>query len=296
MDGKLTYMRQHVEVRTDPRHLLAGARSVLMVAKSYLRVDEGGRPIRGPVSAHAAGRDYHTIMKKGLWEVGRLVTQAGGRFKLFVDSAPVMEKVLAAAAGLGKIGRNSLLVHPVLGSWVVLGGLVTDLDLTPRSGRPEGPGPSSVAQDRWLSGTCQDDHPDILLPDCRGCRRCVEACPAQAISEGGVVDAGRCLSYWTIEHSEGWPDWVAERVGEQMYGCDLCQQVCPVNQGARATGGTDFGPFPFDGLDAVDLAGWDATRFRNRTRKSSMRRIRFEQFRRNASACARNRKLKTDSD
>jgi len=263
-DGALTYMRQHSETRADPLRLLPEARSVLVVAKSYLRVRPDGRPVTGPVSSHAAGRDYHSVLKKRLWEVGRVVTDAGGRFKLFVDSAPVMEKVLAARAGLGKIGRNSLLVHPRLGSWVVLGGMVTDLD---------------------LGGAT---HVETSLADCRECRLCVDACPAGAIALEGVVDAGRCLSYWTIECAGAWPGWVAGRLEEQVYGCDRCQQVCPANQRAQATGGEDFAPFPFDGMTAADLVGWSSTRFRSRTRRSSMRRIRFEQFHRNAAACVLN--------
>lgn len=262
MDGALAYMRQHREVRQDPRLLVPGARSVLVAVKSYLRVDGDGRRVDGPVSAHAAGRDYHTLLKKRLWEVGRLLTEAGGRFKLFVDSAPVMEKVLAARAGLGRIGRNSLLVHPELGSWVVVGGLATDLDLG-----------GEAASETSLEG-------------CRACRRCVDACPAGAISHAGVVDAGKCLSYWTIECAGSWPERVSSCRIEKAYGCDCCQEACPENRGAYATGGEDFGPFPFDGLTVADLAGWDPARFRSRTRRSSMRRVRFEQFHRNAAACA----------
>ncbi len=266
--GALAYMRDHLDVRMDPRLLLPGARSVLMVAKSYLRLDPGGNPVAGPVSSHASGRDYHSVLKKRLWEVGRGAIEAGGRFKLFVDSAPVMEKVIAARAGLGRIGRNSLLVHPRLGSWIVLGGLVTDLELE-ASAPPVGEGGEPPR-----------------LPDCDGCRRCVDACPAGAIALDGAVDAGRCLSYWTIECAGEWPEWVGCSVAEQVYGCDRCQQVCPANRGALPGRGDDFAPFPFDGLTPVELAEWDATRFRNRTRRSSMRRIRFEQFHRNALACA----------
>lgn len=182
--------------RADPSLLLPGARSLIMVALPYATGDE---PAEG-IARYALGADYHRVLGQRLEALADHVRALGGQARPFVDSSPVCEVAHAAAAGLGWIGRNTLLLRPEGGSWWLLGGLVTDLEL---------PADTPMA-DR-----------------CGTCRRCLDACPTGALVAPYQLDAARCLSYLTIEHKDTTPDALRAAQGEWVFGCDICQEVCP---------------------------------------------------------------------
>ncbi len=220
--AQMGFLSRHVDVRLDPRRLLPGARSVACLAVTYHgRWDETkpagstAKPV-GRVARYARGLDYHRVLRRRLDDLAaRLRDDIDASFEVrpFVDTAPILERDLAAAAGLGWIGKNSMLIVPRLGSYTYLAGLVTTLELDP----------------------------DAPLPDrCGRCRRCIDACPTGAIVEPYVVDARRCLSYLTIEHRDAIPEEFRPALGDRVFGCDACQAVCPHNRRAPVTDDADW--------------------------------------------------------
>lgn len=230
--GEMDYLARTAEIRVDPGRLLPGARSVVVVAQSYklaaeTRASAGpvaaercggstGGP-RGRIARYAWGRDYHCVLRRKLQ---RLVTELHGvieepfEARVCVDTAPIIERELAAAAGLGWIGKNTLLLHPGLGSYLFLGEIVTTLELAP----------SRPMSDR-----------------CGSCSRCLEACPTGALVAPYRMDATRCIAYLTIEHRGEIPAELARVMGDWIFGCDLCQEACPYNRKALPTGEPEFG-------------------------------------------------------
>lgn len=208
--GALRYMKKNTHLRRDPGRFFPGAVSVLMVVKGYAVPEPLGRRDGDLVVARfARGKDYHKAMRPGLAVLKALLRDEGYKVRAFIDTGPVMEKVFAVRCGLGVMGMNSLFIHPRLGSWVLLGGLVTDARL-----HEDGP---------------DEDSPPF--PGCLACSACIDACPTGAILRPGVVSARRCLSSWTVE---GAPlsDLPVEQLGNRWFGCDRCQEVCPMNRGA----------------------------------------------------------------
>ena len=210
--GSMIWMEGRAEQRANPAGLWPEVRSVIALGMSYApAVDPlalGGAGDRGRISVYAQGADYHDVVKKALKALGRwLVAEAGGELKVFVDTAPVMEKPLAEAAGLGWQGKHTNLVSREHGSWLFLGAIYTTLDLT-----GEGAG-----RDR-----------------CGSCDACQRACPTDAFPAPYRLDARRCISYWTIEHAGPVPDDIADAMGNRIYGCDDCLAVCPWNKFAAA--------------------------------------------------------------
>ena len=225
--GTMDYLHRHREQRLNPRALVPGARSVICVAVNYHQ-PAPERPADGPtgrVARYAWGRDYHKVIKKKLRRIVRQIAEcAGGDFvaRIFVDSAPIMERVLAARAGVGWIGKNGLVLHETTGSYLLLGEIVTSAAF-----EPDGPA---------------TDH-------CGTCRRCLDACPTGALVAPRVLDARRCISYATIEHRGEVPAPLRASTGDRVFGCDACQEACPYNRRAPATREPDFavlepGPFP----------------------------------------------------
>jgi len=210
--GSMAYLARNLDVRLDPRVFLPGARSIIMVADQYERrpapagsEDAPHRPA-GRIARYARGRDYHGVMKKRLHALCDALRDEhpAAEFRAFVDTAPILEREHAARAGLGWVGKHTLLIHPRLGSWLFLGGIATTLDLTPA------PEQQPVT-----------DH-------CGACTRCIDACPTGAITPYSV-DATRCIAYLTIEHrGEIDPD-LRGLIGGRVFGCDDCQEVCPHN-------------------------------------------------------------------
>ena len=208
----MAYMADRVEVRLDPRALFAGAKSALCVTLQYHAPD--ALPVDGDlwprVARYARGRDYHNVMTKRLRRLARRIEDAfpGSRTKPSVDTGPVLERDLAAAAGLGVAGKNTMLLHPHAGSYFFLGELFTSLDLEP---------------EHELSDLCGS------------CSLCLEACPTGALPQPFRLDARRCISYWTIEHRGPIPEDVRPQLSDWVFGCDLCQEACPHNDRPRAS-------------------------------------------------------------
>ena len=208
----MAYLEETVEVRASPGNLLPGARSVVCLAAPYrsapLRAADGSS-----IARYAAGPDYHGSLRKRAIRVAksasRRLEETFG-WRVCVDSTPLAERSFAAAAGLGWIGKNGCLIDRNLGSWLLLAEIVTDLDLPP-------------------------DDPVAEL--CGSCVRCLESCPTDAFLAPGLLDAARCLAYWTIESRGPIPDGVKAALGDRVFGCDVCQEACPWN--GALTGGPD---------------------------------------------------------
>ena len=215
--GDMDWMAASAERRGSPSALWPQVRSIIMLGLNYGQYDndEGGGPLailarrdRGAISVYAQGSDYHEIIKPRLKALARwLIAQAGGNVKVFVDTAAVMEKPLAAAAGLGWQGKHTNLVSRQFGSWLFLGAIFTTLDLSPDA--PE------------------QDH-------CGSCRACLDICPTAAFPAPYRLDARRCISYLTIEHKGHIPRELRAAIGNRIYGCDDCLAVCPWNKFAQA--------------------------------------------------------------
>jgi epoxyqueuosine reductase len=228
--------------RTDPESVMPGIRSVIVCALNY-NTDrprstdvtggpdgeeadgggsDGGEP-RGWISRYAWGDDYHDVLRRKLDELAAALRE---RFteefeaRVYADTGPLQERVFAKRAGLGWLGKNTLLLNQALGSWFFLGAILTTLDLTPTLGEAELP------------------PPDL----CGSCRRCIDACPTDALVEPYVMDARRCISYLTIELRGSIPQELREPMGRHVFGCDICQDVCPWNRRAPATRATEFQP------------------------------------------------------
>jgi epoxyqueuosine reductase len=206
-DANLSYLRERREERLDPSRLLPGARSVVVVAASYAPGPGDPEPAPGElvVARYARGRDYHNVLLKPVRKLAAWLRGSGASVYAEVDAGAVMEKYWAQQAGLGWIGKNGCLIHERLGSWLLLGALITDAAL-----EPDAP------------------HPDR----CGDCILCIPACPTGAIVEPRYVDSARCIAYHTIEHREAIPEEIASRAGGRVFGCDACQDVCPWNRRA----------------------------------------------------------------
>ena len=258
--GDMDWLARHAERRTDPQTLWPAARSVIVLGQNYGPAEDPlallDRRDRASISVYARNADYHDLIKKRLKNLARWMHQdLRAEVKVFVDTAPVMEKHLAQAAGLGWRGKHSNLVSLDLGSWLFLGEIFTDLDLTP----------DAAVQDH-----------------CGSCRRCLDVCPTEAFLGPYRLDARRCISYLTIEHKGHIPPELRAPIGNRIYGCDDCLAVCPWNKFARHTAEPAF--LPRAELAAprlVDLLQLDDAAFRRVFAGSPIKRIGRDRFIRN---------------
>ena len=268
--GEMGYMQRHGTRRSRPQELHAGTMRVISVRMDYLPGSAADiesllkEPSKGVVSRYALGRDYHKMMRQRLQKLARQIEEHAGPFgyRVFVDSAPVLEKALAEKAGLGWIGKHSNLINKSAGSWFFLGEIYTDLPLPP-------------------------DAP--VTEHCGACTKCIDICPTQAIVAPFTVDARRCISYLTIELRGSIPEEFRAPMGNRIYGCDDCQLVCPWNRFARATQEQDFAPR--HGLDApglIELFQWTEEEFLKKTEGSAIRRIGHESWLRNIAVALGN--------
>ncbi len=258
--GQMAWMAERVAWRGSAAALWPEARSVIMLAECYTpQVDPLvvlGQPDRGAVSVYAQGKDYHDLVKRRLKRLGRwLLDQAepGAAIKVFVDTAPVMEKPLAQAAGIGWQGKHTNLLSRGLGNWFFLGAIFTTLDL-----------PKDAAE----------------VSHCGTCTACLDICPTQAFPAPYQLDARRCISYLTIEHRGPVDEELRGLMGNRVYGCDDCLAVCPWNKFAQAA--TEMGYQPRVGApELAELAGLDDAAFRARFAGSPIKRIGRDRFVRN---------------
>ncbi len=248
--GQMHWMADREPWRANPAALWPQARSVIMLAEVYTPETnpmEGlNHPSHGLISCYAQGKDYHDLVKRRLKRLGRwLIDQTPCEIKVFVDTAPVMEKPLAQAAGLGWQGKHTNVLSRDLGNWFFLGAIFTTLDLPP-------------------------DTPEIS--HCGTCTACLDACPTKAFPAPYQLDARRCISYLTIEHKGPVAEELRPLMGNRIYGCDDCLAVCPWNKFAVAA--NDIGYQPKVGLPALaDLASLDDAQFRQRFAGSPIKRI-----------------------
>lgn len=269
--ASMHWMERHVEKRVDPRLLVDGARSVISVLHTYYQpVEPPDGPTAGPhavgrISRYAWGDDYHDVLKEKLALLFEWLREQVGdvQGRAFVDSAPVLDKAWAARSGLGWIGKSTMLLNRQLGSYFFVGELIVDVPLP-----PDGP-----------------------IPDyCGSCTRCLDACPTGALDAPYRIDAGRCIAYLTIEHRGAeLPEDTASDLGTWIFGCDVCQDVCPWNKFARPTSEPRFLPRP--GVTDTELREWvelDLEAFRARFRKSPVKRAKFEGFQRNVRQALEN--------
>jgi epoxyqueuosine reductase len=259
--GDMGYLERRREERLDPQQVLPGARSVVCVAFNYYQ-GEGCDPSWEPVARYAWGRDYHDVIIPRLQRLAAHLNEAcGARSKAYVDTGPVLERDLAARAGLGWIGKNTMLLHPDLGSWFFIGLLLTTAEL---------------------------DH-DAPLPDrCGTCRACLDACPTQAFVGPYVLDARRCISYLTIEHRREIEPGLHRAMGQWQFGCDICQSVCPWNRKSPVSGERAFFPTrAYPGAEAVSRM--EDGRFKERFAGTALLRAKASGMRRNAAIALANR-------
>lgn len=272
--GEMNYLKgERGEMRHDPKSLLPEARSIICLGLVYNTAEPYSVEIEaagsGWVSRYAWGEDYHTVLRRKLQALTQAIEAQTGPFayKICVDTAPLLERAYAHQAGLGWIAKNTCLINQQLGSWIFLGELITSLDL-----EPDGPAP-----DR-----------------CGTCTRCIEACPTDALvpahePEGPeyALDSRRCISYWTIELRGAIPEENRSEVGQHLFGCDICQDVCPWNRRAAVTEAEEFQPqnlLP----DLEELAKLKPAEYRERFGSTPVERTRYRGFLRNVAVAMGN--------
>lgn len=259
-DGPLKYLRRSHDARLDPRALIPWARGAFCAAIPYNSSrDTSAAHIelgRAWVSRYAWGRDYHKVVRKKLKAAATLLLEAGFQTRICCDSFPILERALARRAGLGFIGKNGLLIHPQFGSYLFLGEILTDLEL------PSG---------------------QIVADGCGGCSKCIKACPVKAFAAPRILDAGKCISTWTIEHQGPFPPEAPPLHGH-LFGCDRCQEVCPYNRKAPLSNEPDFLPRPeWFAPNSITLLKLSDAELEPRLNGSPLKRAGVEGLRRNAA-------------
>jgi epoxyqueuosine reductase len=256
--GTMHWMENHFDMRVDPTLLVPGAKTVICLAYNYHNPDLPNDPDAPRISQYAYGDDYHHVLKARLGELMEQIRTLAGdvQGRCFVDSAPILERAWAERAGIGWNGRHTLTIHPRRGSYFFLAEIICDLPLT---------------------------YDDPIRDHCGTCRRCIEACPTEAIApEGYFLDASKCISYLTIELREAIPDEFAGRMDGWAFGCDVCQEVCPWNRFATRHAEPAFEPQP-DLLHLTKSEWVELTEltFGRLFKKSAVKRTKYAGLRRN---------------
>lgn len=265
--GSMAYLSRHLSSRLNARELLEEAQSVVVVALSYkqqLPAPQDSRP-RGRVAMYAWGDDYHKVLKQKLVTLADRMREAFGegcKTRTCVDTAPIIERELAAMAGVGWIGKNTLAIHEKMGSYFFLGEILTTAEL-------------------------EADEPAV--DHCGSCRACLDACPTDAFVAPYQMDASRCVSYLTIEHRGDISRVFADMMGDWVFGCDICQEVCPYNRNAPQGGEPRFQAKPGRARPAFDtILRWDEQAYRDELRGSAIKRAKLDMLKRNALIAAEN--------
>ena len=269
--GSMAYLEREPQRRKDPRQILPGAKAVVCVAKLYRTASPEALPadnpdLKGAAAAYACGDDYHNAMREPLERLQEWIRRQAGpetQTKPYIDTGPILERPAAALAGLGWIGKNTLLLNQTLGSYFFLAEIVTDADL--------------------------ETNRSVHLDRCGSCARCLDACPTDAFPEPYVMDASKCVSYLTIEHRGSVPKPLRSGIGNMIFGCDICQAVCPWNRKAPLADAPEFQPragLPNPKLD--ELIQLDDEAFRERFRNSPLKRAKRRGTLRNAAVALGN--------
>lgn len=268
--GEMTWLESYLAQRIDPRKTMPEAKSIICVADRYAGGEAGvvdpTIPRHGRIARYARGDDYHRIIKKRLHELCDELARdfPDEKFRACVDTAPVLERAHAARAGLGYIGKNTLLIEPGVGSYLLLGEIITTLQLEPHR-------------------TPLEDH-------CGTCTRCLDACPTDALTPY-ELDATRCLSYLTIEHRSEIDEQFFGATGDWLFGCDICQEVCPHNGETEPTISAEVHPAYTprrQGFDLLEVLGWTEDDRRDAFTRSAMKRAKLWMMKRNALIVAGN--------
>lgn len=288
--GEMHYLAENLDVRLDPQRLLEGAKSIICVADFYASqpttehtpasTDEVPP---GRVARYAWGDDYHKVIKKRLFALadGLREQHPGHEFRAVVDTAPALEREHATRAGLGWVGKHTLMIHPRHGSWMLIGLLLSTLELE-----------SSDEQGWPGAAVAPTDH-------CGTCTQCIEACPTDCIEDPAQtgrrsIDGSKCISYLTLEHRSLIPEQMHEAMGDWLAGCDICQEVCPFNRKPL--------PLPIhpryaprqisEGLSLMEVLGWTVEQRQDVFRGSALKRVKLDMLKRNALIAAGNAMLK----
>ncbi|KDE40564.1 MAG: tRNA epoxyqueuosine(34) reductase QueG [Nitrincola lacisaponensis] len=271
MQGEMHWLAEHREKRLDASQLLPGTQRIISLRMDYLPPDVQtlhilNNPDKAYIARYTLGRDYHKLMRNRLKQLGLRINQElqqDSIFRPFVDSAPVLERPLARNAGLGWIGKHTLLLNRQAGSWFFLGELFINLPLP-------------------LDSPQQESH-------CGKCTACLDVCPTQAFPRPYVLDARRCISYLTIENKGSIPVSLRSAIGNRIFGCDDCQLVCPWNRFAKHSQEDDFKPrHQLDDIELLTLFRWDEATFLKRTEGSAIRRTGFIGWQRNLAVALGN--------
>lgn len=277
LHGEMEYMARHGEKRWRPDELVSGTRSVICVLLDYWSSDAAeaatalADPARAYVSRYAVGRDYHKVIRHQLQAFADRINEevAAHEFRVFTDSAPVLEIPLAVKSGLGWRGKHTLLLNRERGSLFFLGEIYTSLDLRPVAAK-------------------QSEH-------CGSCSACIDICPTQAITAPYRLDARRCVSYLTIEHKGSIPMEFRRPIGNRIYGCDDCQLVCPWNKFAQVAKHPDFAVRnALDTISLIESFAWSESEFLQKTEGSAIRRIGHERWLRNVAVALGNAPTSTE--
>lgn len=264
--GTMEWMERNVEKRVDPRAILPGAKSVICVAMNYyVPQNQPADPAMGKISRYAWGDDYHIVVSERLSRLLDFIKEEAptATGKMYVDTGPVMDKAWAVRAGIGWLGKHTNVITRELGSWIFLGEIIVDLEL---------------------------EYDEPIADFCGSCTACIEACPTGAIVQPYVLDATKCISYLTIEHKGEIPADLQAKLEGWIFGCDICQDVCPWNRFQQPTTEKRFEPRgEIRASYLEDLARLSEDEFRNRFRKSPIKRTKLAGLVRNVKAVLKHR-------
>lgn len=256
--GKMKYLENYIDKREDPRLLLKNAKTIIIFQQNYFWPDEFdisllSTGVYGLISRYARGSDYHKVIKQKLYIISEILDNMGYSTKVLVDTGPVLEKQWAEIAGLGWQGKNSLVISRNIGSWFFIGTMITDAEIPP-------------------------DLPSKNY--CGTCTKCIDACPTGAIKQPGVIDATKCIAYWTIEvkAETNIPDNIASHAFPWVYGCDICQEVCPWNiKYQQKTNEKKFKP----NTSIININEINMNSFKDIFKESPVNRLKYEGLKRN---------------
>ena len=284
----MTYLHKNIDKRFDPAKLLPNAKSVIVTALNYkppaCEPAQTNQPT-GKVAAYAQYEDYHTFLKNLLHKLADFITEntdTKPAFKFCVDSAPLAERALARRAGAGFIGKNHMLINPTQGPQLLLAEIITNLKLD-----IDQPYPKDI-----LNSKLTTNNSKLILSaseECKGCDKCIQACPTGALNPDSIFDANLCISYLTIEHSGDIGKELAEKFGDKIFGCDECSVACPYHKNAPVCKNSEFKFYPDRAqLNLSDILNMTQELFDEKFADSPIGRTGLENMKRNANICLNN--------